>query len=179
MTDPIRRELTEDLRAATLGEGVACDYHQRPKEVSTDEPVLFEAIRLVDHPQLEKWPEGWLIDAARCEDHAVSEIVEPTMGFEEALITVSVTTSNDVVSVSAPTESDVPVLAFSPANEGLHPMLIDQQLIDAVEPGDHGFSRWTRVIGMLDAEPPEPVREHIEELIERSPETPEIAGEQS
>lgn len=52
-------------------------------------------------------------------------------------------------------------------------MAIDQQLLDAAEPNDHDLSRWTRVIGMLAAEPPEPLREHLEFLIERSPETPD------
>lgn len=172
MTDPIRRGLTNDLRAATLGEGAACDYHARPKVIKSDDLVLIEAIRVIDHPQRDDLPDGWLVDAARCSDHAVDEIVEPTRGFEEALVRAPVTVSNGVVSV-APSESDeFPVLAVSPATEGYRPMAIDQQLLDASEPGDHGLSRWTRVIGMLDADPPDPVREHIEALIDQSPETP-------
>lgn len=135
--------------------------------------VLIESIRLVDHPQLDDLPDGWLVDAARCEDHAVDDIVEPTKGFEEALVRAPVTVSNVVVSVSASQPDDLPVLTVSPATKGCHPMLIDQQLLDASVPGNHGFSRWTRVIGMLDAEPPAPVREHIEEMFEQSPETPQ------
>lgn len=178
MTDPIRRALTEDLRAATLGEGAACDYHARPKTIPTDKPVLIEAIRLVDHPQLDDLPDGWLVDAARCSDHAVDEIMEPTLGFEEALVRAPVTISNNVVSVEASESDDVRVLAFSPATEGCRPMAIDQQLLDASASDDHGLSRWMRVLGMLDADPPDPVRAHVEELIEQSPETPD-GGEQS
>lgn len=174
MTDLIRQELTEDLHAATLGEGAACDYHARPKVIESDDPVLIEAIRLVDHPQLDDLPDGWLIDAARCSDHAVDEIVEPTLGFEEALVRAPVTVSNGVVSVSPHGSDDLPVRAVSPATEGCRPMEIDQQLMTASVPNDHGISRWTRVIGMLDADPPDTVREHIETLIERSPETPEM-----
>lgn len=76
MTDPIRQELAGDLHAVSFGEGVACDYHARPKEISTDEPVLAEAIKLIAHPQLQlfDWPDDWVLDAARCEDHAVEEI---------------------------------------------------------------------------------------------------------
>ncbi|WP_248911045.1 hypothetical protein [Halocatena marina] len=179
MTDLIRVELAEALHAATLGEGVACDYHQRPKEISTDDSVLLEAMRLVDHPQLqiEEWPEDWVIDAARCVDHAVDEIVAPTRGFEEALISVSLTVSNGVVSVSMPSPDDVSVLAFSPATDGTHPILIDQQLVDARQPNDHGIFRWTRIAGMLAAEPPEPLRGHIENLIEGSREVPETVEE--
>lgn len=124
--------------------------------------MLIEAIRIVDHPQLDEYPEHWVIDATRCPDHAIDEIVEPTRGFEEALIRVPVSTSNDVVSVSTHESDDLPVLAVSPATEGCRLMAIDQQFMAAVEPDDHGVSRWTRVIGMLDAEPPAPVREHIE-----------------
>jgi hypothetical protein len=166
MTVPIRQALHEDLHAVGLGEGIACDYHQRPKEIESDEPVLIEAIRLVDHPQLDDLPDGWVIDAARCEAHTVSEIREPTRGYEEALVQLPVTESNNVVSISTPEVDTVRVLDFSPANEGLHPLVVDQQLMTATEPDDHGLSRWTRVIGMLDAEPPEPLREHLESLIE-------------
>ncbi|WP_248911098.1 hypothetical protein [Halocatena marina] len=175
MTDPIREELAKSLHASTLGEGVACDYHQRPKELETDESVLCEAIWLIDHPQLrlDQWPNHWGIDAARCSDHAVGEIVAPTRGFEEALIKIPLTESNNVVSVSTPEVDDVTVLGYSPASRGTHPMLIDQQFTDASEPNDHGVFRWTRVLGMLDAEPPEPLRKHIENLIERSVEVPE------
>lgn len=101
MVDMIRHALRENLHAATLGEAIACDYHERPKVIAPDGPVLFEAIRLVDHPQLQinQWPNGWILDAAHCSDHTVLEIVEPTRGFEEALIRVPVMTSNSVVSV--------------------------------------------------------------------------------
>ncbi|MFC6964706.1 hypothetical protein [Halocatena marina] len=175
MIDSIRGELAEALHAATLGEGVACDYHQRPKEISTEESVLVEAMRLVDHPQLqiEQWPEDWVIDAVRCADHAVDEIVAPTRGFEEALISVSLTVSNGVVSVSMPSSDDVSVLDVSPATDGTRPILIDQQLVDARQPNDHGVFRWTRIAGMLAAEPPEPLRGHIENLIEGSQTVPE------
>lgn len=130
------------------------------------------AIRLVDHPQLDEYPNHWVIDTARCADHAVDEIVDPTRGFEEVLLRVPVMTSNDVVSVATPEVDAVSIRAFSPANEGLHPLVIDQQLMDVADPKDVGFSRWTRVLGMVAAEPPEPLREHLEELIEESPETP-------
>lgn len=55
-------------------------------------------------------------------------------------------------------------------------MTIDQQLMDTAALDDHGFSRWTRVIGMMDADPPDQLREHIEKLIEQSPKTPEEAN---
>lgn len=61
-----------------LGEGAACDYHARPKVIESDKSVLIEAIRVVDPSQLDVLPDGWLVDAARCSDHAVDEIMEPT-----------------------------------------------------------------------------------------------------
>lgn len=70
-----------------------------------------------------------------------------------------------------PTEY-VRVLASSPATEGTHPMLLDQSLMDAADPGDMGLSRWTRVQAMVSGGPAEPFRQHIESLIERSAAVP-------
>lgn len=172
MSDPIRHELREDLHGATLGDAVACDYHQRPMEIPTDAALLAEAIRIVDHPQLTELPDGWVIDAARCDDHAVEALEEPTRGFEEALVHLPLTVSNDVVSVSVPDSDAVRVLDFAPATEGCRPMVLDRPLLDAVDPADHGLSRWQRVVGMLNADPPTDLREHIEGLIDSSPDVP-------
>lgn len=70
MADSLRRELATDLHAVGLGEAIACTYHARPTELATDAPVQLEAIHLVDPP------DHWVIDAARCAQHAVST-VEP------------------------------------------------------------------------------------------------------
>lgn len=176
MSDPIRRGISEDLHALSFGEAVACDYHHRPKTIDSGE-VLVEAIRLDDHPQLQlnQWPDGWVLDAARCGEHSVDSLEEPTRGFEEALIRVPVEESNNVVSVETPETGDVHVLAFSPAAEGCHPMTLSQQLMDAAS-DDMGLSRWIRVEAMLDGGPAEPFREYIEQLIERSPEVPSALG---
>lgn len=172
MPDPIRQELAEVLHALSLGDSVACDYHARPKTIESDETMVIEAIRIVDHPQLEECGEGWQIDAVRCDDHTVAEIDHSTRGFEEALLRVPITESNNVVSVDAPAPDAVEVLAFEPATEGLYPLVLDQQLLAASEPGDVGLSRWMRVQGIVAADPPDELREHVERLIERSPEVP-------
>lgn len=175
--DPIRHELHADIHATTLGEGgVLCGYHARPPVIAPSDSVLLECIRVVDHPQLGTLPEGWIIDAARCSDCSVATIETPTTGYEEALVRVPLSDLNGVVSVATPAVDDISVLGVSPASEGCHPLVVDQQLLDASEPGDVGISRWTRVQGMLDAEPPEPLREHIERLIEQSPESPKISN---
>lgn len=172
MPNPIREELRSDLHAATLGEGVACDYHERPKAISSTERMLVECIRLVDHPQLSDLPEGWMVDAARCSEHTVETIVEPTRGYEEALITVPITETNGVVSVDTPASDDIRVLDVSLATEGLRPMVLDQQLFAARESGDVGISRWNRVQAMLAGDSAAPFQNHIKHLIDKSPETP-------
>ncbi len=53
---------------------------------------------------------------------------------------------------------------------GLSPLVLDQQLMTATEPNDYGVSRWMRVQGMVATDPPDEPREHVEHLIERSPE---------
>lgn len=172
MTDPIRNELQSSLHTVTLGEGVSCDYHQRPKELSLDDGVLAERIRIVDHPQLINVPEGWVVDAVRCSKHALSEIEHPTRGYEEAVVRVPVTKSNGIVSIDTPMPDTIEVLAFESATNGLSPLMLDQQLLAASESEDVGLSRWVRVQGMVAADPPDELREHVERLIEESPETP-------
>lgn len=73
MADPPRAEIASELHAVSFGDSIACDYHSRPMEIDLEEPLLVEAIRLIDHPQLQcdEWPDGWVLDAARCADHTV------------------------------------------------------------------------------------------------------------
>lgn len=136
--------------------------------------MLIEAIKLIDHPQLQldQWPSGWVLDAARCIEHSVEEIQESTRGFEEALVEISVTTTNDVVSIDTPTSDELRVLAYTPATEGSIPMLLSQHLLDAAEPGDMGLSHWTRVKAMLGGGPSDSFSEHVESLIDPSAEVP-------
>lgn len=173
MAESLRRELADELHGVGLGEAITCTYHARPTEIATDAPVQVEAIQLVDHPQLDEAPDHWVIDAARCSQHAVLTIEEPTRGYEEALVRVPIAAAPDGVSVATPAPKSIYVQDFKPATAGLAPMMFDQQLMEASEPGDMGYARWTRVLGWLAAEPPAPLREHLEELIAWSPETPE------
>lgn len=113
MTDPIRNEFQGDLHSVAFREALACDYHERPMELPTEGSVLTECIRVVDHPQLSDLPDGWIVDAARCDDHAVSEVIEPTRGYEEAVVRLPVMESNGVVSVETPTVDGVHVLGSS------------------------------------------------------------------
>lgn len=164
MTDPIRDELHELLHGVTLGEQLSCDYHDSPTGFVPAEPVLCEAIRIIKHPHLDNYPGYWVIDAVRCDDHAVDEIVEPTRGFEEALIRVPMTPTNNGVSVSTPEIEDVQVFDVSLATEGLHPMVLNQAFLD-LSTSDNGLSRWTRILAAveaLDADTSVPLREHLE-----------------
>lgn len=124
MTDPVQWGLRRDLHGTTLGNdgSLQCDYHDAPTTIATDEPVLFECIRILD-PQLDGYrdDEHWRIDAARCSECTVTEIEPPTLGYEEALVRVPLTVSNDVISIAAPDESDVVVHCFSSAAEGTPP----------------------------------------------------------
>lgn len=173
MAESLRRELATDLHGVGLGEAIACTYHAHPREIATDAPVQIEAIRLVDHPDLAEAPDHWLIDAARCSQHTVATIEVPTRGYEEALVRVPLAEATDEVSVSTPAPESVYMHDFTPASEGLAPMMIDQPLMEARPPGDVGYSRWTRVLGLLAAAPPASLREHLEELIAWSPEPPD------
>ncbi len=127
MTNPIREEIAEDLHAVSFGEAISRDCHHRPKEISAEKPVLDETIKLIDHPQLqlEKWPDNWQLDAVRCSDHSIEEIALATKGIGETLVSLPVKESNTVMSMDAPENADVRVLAYSLATDGSVPMVLD------------------------------------------------------
>lgn len=175
MTDPVIWGLRRDLHSETLGQkdSLLCDYHDSPASVSIDDPVLFECIRVID-PELDGYHEDeeWEIDVVRCSDCAITSIEEPTYGYEEALVQLSVAVSDDVVSITAPEQEDVTVLEFSSAADGCRPMIVDEHLHKEIETDDHSLGRWSRVCELLEMDLSEPLQEHIASLIEQSPETP-------
>lgn len=89
---------------------------------------------------------------------SLEEIGLPTKGFEEAVVEIPLTESDDAVSVETSTPNDVSVLAYSLATEGSVPMMIDQQLMSPAKPGDMELSRWMRVTSMMEGNPTEPFR---------------------
>lgn len=167
--------LTEELRAALHGARVGqdahvyCDYHDRPTLIPTDEPIMYDCIRVVDLPDWEPLldpPETWLLDAARCRECETDALEYPTSGYAEALIMLTLTEANDILSIDAAT---LTMLDYSPADEGNPPPIPDAML--ALE-DDVGIARWTRLLNWLETDPPQPIREHLEHLIAESPNSP-------
>lgn len=171
MTDPLLEDLQSALHGAMLGDQLLCDYHGTSASLATDAPVVIEAIRILD-PRYKTHEEvRWQADAVRCADCPVGEIAPPTFGFEEAVLRIPVARSNDVVSIACPDVDNIAVLAYSSPADGSQPMATDQQYQEAAD-GDAGAVRWARVRGLLESDPPQELREHVERLIEESPETP-------
>lgn len=72
--------------------------------------MAIELIRISD-PRCKLHEEvRWQVDAVRCADGSVSEVAPPTFGFEEAVLRVPVTRSNDVVSIALSDVDDIAVL---------------------------------------------------------------------
>ncbi len=173
MSNPVLEGIQRDLHATALGKAeLLCDYHTTPTSVEIDSPVLFEAITIFDPTLVGYQPdERWQLDTVRCSDCDVRTIEPETFGYMEVLVRLSVTITNNVVSVEAPDVDDVEVLFFSSPAEGSRPMEVNQQLREAA-PNDYGLSRWARVRDLLESEPPAELRESIEELIDQSPDSP-------
>jgi hypothetical protein len=164
-------ELQSAFHGARVGQDIQvyCDYHDSPTPIPTDEPIMYDCIRVVDLPDWEPLldpPATWLLDAARCRDCETDALEYPTHGYAEALVMLTLTEANDILSIDAAT---LTVLDYSPADEGNSPPIPDAML--AVE-DDVGIARWTRLLKWLETDPPQPIREHLEHLITESPDAP-------
>lgn len=171
-------EVTNELKRDLYGERVdrpnpfVCDYCDA--EISTKEPVMYEALRIVDMPNLEKLvesPEEWMLDAARCRNCEIESLEPATDGFDEALILLSINESNGVLSADT---SEMTVVDISPDGEGYYPPQVDIAML--FETNDPGYARWTRTIGLLDNiesdAHPEDIFEPMREAIRQSKEVP-------
>lgn len=168
----------DELRRKLHGEQVGtpyslvCDFCST--EIDIAEPVMYDALRVVDMPNLETLinpPKEWILDAARCRA-CESESVDPaTDGYDEALILLSINESNDILSADT---SNMTVVDVSPHEEGYYPPVIDPNLL--IKSDDAGFARWIRMIGILDDSRsnnyPQLVEESIETMIRHSREVP-------
>jgi hypothetical protein len=166
-TDEIRAAL-HGARVGHVGE-VYCDYHNHPTRIPTEEPIMYDCIKVVELPDWEPLldpPETWLLDAARCRECETDALEYPTHGYAEALVMLTLTEANDILSIDAAT---LTVLDYSPAHEGSLPPTTDAML--ALE-DDVGIARWTRLLKWLETDPPQPIREHLEHLIAESPDAP-------
>lgn len=123
-------EYTDELRHYLYGETVGiihttpvlvCDYCDAA--IDTTEPVMYEAIRVADMPNLEKVldpPQEWILDAARCRDCDIERLDPATEGYDEALLFLAVSKSDGIVSVDP---STLTVADLSPNEEGYYPPL--------------------------------------------------------
>jgi hypothetical protein len=171
-------KFADELRHDLHGERVdrpnpfVCDYCDA--EISTEEPVMYETLRVVDMPNLEKLvesPEEWILDAARCRNCEIENLEPATDGFDEALILLSINESNNILSADT---SGMTVADVSPDGEGYYPPQVDITVLFGTN--DPGYARWIRMISLLDniesEDYPEEVVESLREAIRRSKEVP-------
>jgi len=162
-------ELRGDLHEVRVADERRCDYCGEP--VALDQPVLYEAIRVGSLPRLEQvfdLPAEWIADALRCPDCDRDSIAPATDGFDEALVTVRLTQSDDGVSIDA---SSISVSAVAPATEGYRPPAINPTAI--AEQGDLGLARWLRLEHILAADDvPRPFVAFVRTAVERSTDVP-------
>lgn len=171
-------EFRHDLHGETVGIThitpiFVCDYCDTI--IDTAEPVMYEAIRVADMPNLEKLfapPQEWILDAARCRDCEIEQLDPATNGYDEALLVLTVHEADGIQSVDA---STLTVVDLSPAEKGFYPPLSWAHTL--TETGDLGHARWLRMQAHLEdmktsaRAPPEAV-EMLEDIIKRSKDIP-------
>ena len=166
-----RAKIRHDLHGEGVGRAgsFVCDYCDA--EIAIDEPVMYDALRVVDMANLEKLldpPEGWVLDAARCGDCELEKIDPATEGFDEVLLMININNSNDVLSADL---SNFAVVDYSLSAEGYYPPMVDLDYL--VESSDLGRARWLRTEPLLRMDHiDETVVSMIHEAIERSKDVP-------
>jgi hypothetical protein len=147
-------ELMRDVHGEELGDGsiLKCDFCDA--ELSTEDQVRFDVIRSYDMDNLEAMVgplDYWMTDAARCADCATDSIHPATDGWEEALVTCSVSDRDGVLSVDS---TDLTVHDYSPGPEGAYRPPFAP---NTVSQAGFGFSRWAfikRTLETTDADIP-------------------------
>lgn len=141
-------ELKRNLHGEPVGEPhrFICDYCAT--EINTAEPVMYEALRVVDMPNLERaidLPDEWILDAARCRDCEIEDLEPATDGYDEALFLISINDSGGVLTADC---SELTMVDVSPDGEGYYPPRIPISVL--AEGTDPGYARWTRTKGILE-----------------------------
>lgn len=163
--------LNGDLHGERVGgpRGLVCDYCGAA--MPTGAPVCYEALRVADFPNLDQLlevPDGWHLDAARCQDCELDAIDPATDGYDEALIMVTITETDGVLSLDA---SQLSVVDFVPTETGYYPPVLTREML--VDPQDYGVCRWLRQQGILEQPAAtEAVREAAWESLRHSKEIP-------
>lgn len=135
------------------GQQLVCDLHYETyRYLNPAAPVLYDAIKVVDLPNLEQLldpPSGWVLDAARCPDHGIEAFEYPSDGYAEALISVEVTgVGDDILGIDG---TSIEVLDYSPSADGYYPLPVSGSMVQrACRRGDYGIGRLTRHVPSLD-----------------------------
>ena len=150
----LEEEIGRQLHGELLGiDGrIECDYMPPHREIIDPAgPIRYEAIRVVASPTLDgrvPIPDGWHLDAARCQDHAVTMLPYRTVGFEEVLLTLEV---NRVEAVAFAVDgTTIQLLDHSPPDEGGQPIEAPPRAAATpVDNEDYGFDRLCRQAPIL------------------------------
>lgn len=138
-----------------VGQRIFCDSCQSPaNELDPTGPIRCEAIKIVDLASAQRrhnLPDGWLLDATRCREHAITALEHPTHGYGEALLDFRVTPVDDIgYVVDGPS---LELLDHSPGDVGLYPIaptVQDEQ--NALANREYGIWRVGRHVAKLDTD---------------------------
>lgn len=173
---------TDELRHDLHGEPVGLIHttpilrcHYCGAVVETTEPIMYEALRVVNLPMLETVldpPVEWVLDTARCHNCVIQQLTPATAGYDEALVRFAVTETDGILSVDG---STLRVVDLALAGDGYAPPQLGTHTL--IESGDVGTARWLRMRAHIEQVTTAPevspaVVTRLSELISRSTEVP-------
>lgn len=163
-------KLKRDLHGEQVGQigSFHCDFCGM--EIPIDEPVMYDITKVHDMPNLESvvnLPDGWALDAARCQQCEVEGVIPETDGWEEAVVMLSINESNGVLSADA---SNLTVIDYSPGNDGHYPPPIQPAFLNQQ---GASISRWAFIKSFVEnteekTKPIQLYREMLEEMDEEA-----------
>ncbi|WP_152421667.1 hypothetical protein [Halogeometricum pallidum] len=161
-----KQRVKHDLHGEEVGRrgSFYCDFCNT--KMSIEEPIMYDIARIHDMAHLEllvDLPDGWSLDAARCQNCEVEGITPETDGWEEAVVILSVNESNGVLSVDA---HSLTVVDYSPGEEGECPPPVQAAFLSrqGVSMSRWGFLKSVIETTEVDVRPLQVYRDMLEEL---------------
>jgi len=160
--------IKNDIHGERVANTPACDYCGA--ELNTEEPVMYDVIRVADMPNLERvfdLPSGWFPDAIRCQQCERDTLSPGTDGFDEGLLIIHLSESNGILSIDS---SSIAPVDFSLVGQGYYPPHVSPQMVSQFS--DLGLARWIRVKWLLEHDESSQLVSIVRKGVEESKEIP-------
>lgn len=160
-------DIRSDIHGAALDTD-QCDYCKAP--LSAASAPQYDAIRVDGLESLARAvdvPDGWFLDAARCDECRRTSLSLPSKQFGEALIGLETASRGDSLVANA---GQLTVSSYSGPTDGWRPPQVSTRDVSVAE--DIGIARWERAVHLLQSSTHTTGLESFESNIRQSPEIP-------